>query len=551
MQEGFCSSVTVSSCRNFPVLPKSPGRGSNVDKFGQCLNKAGLASLTPLQHSPSQGREQQLRSEFYAEEARLAQRDRLAGRKKESAKGHTLKTVPFQPAASTAFARAEAENGPCFLEQGLAKDDLAGFSITANQIPGLEGQETPLLSPETVENVMAQIAEGLGTLNMTAAQELCLQLQPESWGEVLVHCKTQQNTFFVEISTRHPAVQELLADQLAALPQFFLESNPGFEHLKIDVSLSPNKGENAVIPSGEGVTGEESAAKEAQALQQLQHDVDPPALALGENRPKESAAAVLLPGYESQTGTEELFFTETGESKEPAITLQPARQENTPQDESAGGKEAAGKAVAGRNQGAGEQGATGSALQTAIFLPEEMAEQISASFQGFEGASGNPEFQGNLHPFPEKPFPAGLLGKVIPQIVEHMEHSAPFNMPGVQELRLRLQPESLGEVLVRIRRQQGVLSAEIVTRHTAVKEMLESQLETLRQRFQEANLNVEHVDVLLQDEGKSGFTFSRQGSGQDHPGATVAGTGAETAAGESRGLSSEWRGAGGKVDCLV
>ncbi|NLJ55516.1 MAG: flagellar hook-length control protein FliK, partial [Firmicutes bacterium] len=120
-----------------------------------------------------------------------------------------------------------------------------------------------------------------------------------------------------------------------------------------------------------------------------------------------------------------------------------------------------------------------------------------------------------------------------------------------QELRLRLQPESLGEVLVRIRRQQGVLSAEIMTRHPAVQEMLESQLETLRQRFQEANLPVEHLDVLLQDEGKSGFTFSGEGRGRDQPRAFAAGTGAGNAAGERENLAPGRRGAGCKVDCLV
>jgi flagellar hook-length control protein FliK len=73
---------------------------------------------------------------------------------------------------------------------------------------------------------------------------------------------------------------------------------------------------------------------------------------------------------------------------------------------------------------------------------------------------------------------------------------------GEQELRLKLQPEFLGEILIKMRRIKGLLSAEIVTQSLALKELLEGNLENLRQRFQELNLSLEDLNISLG--GKNG-----------------------------------------------
>ncbi len=125
-------------------------------------------------------------------------------------------------------------------------------------------------------------------------------------------------------------------------------------------------------------------------------------------------------------------------------------------------------------------------------------------------------------------------------------------MSGAGELRLRLQPEFLGEVLIRVRRLQGVLSAEIITQHLAVKEFLEGQLETLRQRFQEVNLPVEHLAVFVQAEGKNGFASAGDAGARASPGAFKAGGTGENALVEENGdFSPGLWGAGRRVDCLV
>ena len=97
--------------------------------------------------------------------------------------------------------------------------------------------------------------------------------------------------------------------------------------------------------------------------------------------------------------------------------------------------------------------------------------------------------------------------EILEQITTRMDYLA---RPGEQELRLKLQPEFLGEVLIRVRRIKGILSAEIITQHLAVKELLEGQMETLRQRFQEVNLDVERLQVFVKDEGQHGFAFARE-----------------------------------------
>ncbi len=103
--------------------------------------------------------------------------------------------------------------------------------------------------------------------------------------------------------------------------------------------------------------------------------------------------------------------------------------------------------------------------------------------------------------------------QIVDQVVQQVTLLA---RPGEQEMRVRLQPESLGDVLIRIQRSKGILSAEIMTQHLAVKELLEGQMENLRQRFQEMNLNVEEFHVFVgdgRDENSAFQSDSRPGRG--------------------------------------
>jgi hypothetical protein len=97
-----------------------------------------------------------------------------------------------------------------------------------------------------------------------------------------------------------------------------------------------------------------------------------------------------------------------------------------------------------------------------------------------------------------------------------MDKLTMLSRPGVQEVRIKLHPEFLGEIFVRMRNVRGVLSAEIMTSDPAVKEMLESQLDSLRQRFQQMNMQVDEFHVMLNNEGskKQDDEDSNQQQGQ-------------------------------------
>lgn len=100
--------------------------------------------------------------------------------------------------------------------------------------------------------------------------------------------------------------------------------------------------------------------------------------------------------------------------------------------------------------------------------------------------------------------PSSQAQQIMAQV---MERVALLARPGIQELRLQLQPAYLGNMLIRLRNVQGVLTAEVLTQHMAVKELLESQLDSLRQRFLDMNLAVEEFHVFVGGDESQGRSF--------------------------------------------
>ncbi len=123
-------------------------------------------------------------------------------------------------------------------------------------------------------------------------------------------------------------------------------------------------------------------------------------------------------------------------------------------------------------------------------LGENDSARMNAAFGGrAEMAAGTRSFASTT--------PAFHPNEVMAQVMERL---AMLARPGAQELRMQLHPEHLGNMVVKLRNVRGVLSAEILTQHVAVKELLEGQLDTLRQRFQDMNIQVEEFRVLVGDE---------------------------------------------------
>lgn len=92
-------------------------------------------------------------------------------------------------------------------------------------------------------------------------------------------------------------------------------------------------------------------------------------------------------------------------------------------------------------------------------------------------------------------------GNVLEQVLVRVQH---FTRPGAEELRIKLHPETLGEMKVNVRSEHGLLTAEIIVSHAGVKELLEGQLDLLRQRFKQLNLPVEVINVLVEYSGQEG-----------------------------------------------
>lgn len=92
-----------------------------------------------------------------------------------------------------------------------------------------------------------------------------------------------------------------------------------------------------------------------------------------------------------------------------------------------------------------------------------------------------------------------LLFQTLPRYVVRHLHVQP---DGVSHTRLSLYPEQLGQVDVHIRSHAGVVTAQLVAETWMAKEILESQLEQLRQMLQYQGVEVDELSVSV-GEGRS------------------------------------------------
>lgn len=81
---------------------------------------------------------------------------------------------------------------------------------------------------------------------------------------------------------------------------------------------------------------------------------------------------------------------------------------------------------------------------------------------------------------------------------------------GASELRLRMQPEHLGELHLRVVFEDNVLSLDVNTQSTIVKSIIESNLGQLRQSLHSNGVDVGKVSVTVDPDVSSGGHFSRQ-----------------------------------------
>jgi flagellar hook-length control protein FliK len=137
------------------------------------------------------------------------------------------------------------------------------------------------------------------------------------------------------------------------------------------------------------------------------------------------------------------------------------------------------------------------------------------------------------HPTPLE-IPARTAPLPAPAILNQVARSIRVLAEGARsELQVKLHPAELGEILVRLTIQDGVLQAQLHTTDAAVKATLDANLDALKARFEQHGLHVSSLAVStgagqLTDDGqaKGGWTQQsarqqRRGSGPDSEGEEV------------------------------
>ncbi|MBS4021288.1 MAG: flagellar hook-length control protein FliK [Dethiobacter sp.] len=129
--------------------------------------------------------------------------------------------------------------------------------------------------------------------------------------------------------------------------------------------------------------------------------------------------------------------------------------------------------------------------------------------------------------------------RVIDPIVKSIQLQRTLK-EGAVDIRVRLVPESLGEVIVKLSRKEGLVSGRILVETLAVKEVIENSLPLLKERLAEMNIELKEMHVSLgsssQKEFGSGLPPRREWPGGSMRGKVFAEAESDRPAGVRRGI---------------
>jgi flagellar hook-length control protein FliK len=80
-------------------------------------------------------------------------------------------------------------------------------------------------------------------------------------------------------------------------------------------------------------------------------------------------------------------------------------------------------------------------------------------------------------------------------------------------IRIKLSPENLGQLDIRLTTSEGKVTAHIVTATAGAKELIESQLHQLRHTLVQQGIQLDKVEVVQQPQGSQN-TFMQDGRGE-------------------------------------
>ena len=149
--------------------------------------------------------------------------------------------------------------------------------------------------------------------------------------------------------------------------------------------------------------------------------------------------------------------------------------------------------------------------------------------------------------------------EIIRQIVDQISIA---NTTGESVIEMQLNPENLGKLYINVTEKNSEITARIAVSNEAVKNALESQMATLRENLQDANIRVNDVEITIAThefernlEQNAGNENGRQGGQQyTHQSSNNGGNGSgqnETASDEARLAAQIMRDNGNSVDFMA
>lgn len=98
---------------------------------------------------------------------------------------------------------------------------------------------------------------------------------------------------------------------------------------------------------------------------------------------------------------------------------------------------------------------------------------------------------------------------IVKQVLEQVKLNIKTDVTSVQ---MQLYPEHLGKVAIQVVSKNGVLTAQIATENESAKAALESQLNILKESFDNQGLKVQSVEVMVSSRGFDQNTDTNSGS---------------------------------------
>ena len=149
--------------------------------------------------------------------------------------------------------------------------------------------------------------------------------------------------------------------------------------------------------------------------------------------------------------------------------------------------------------------------------------------------------------------------EIIRQIVDQISIA---NTTGESVIEMQLNPENLGKLYINVTEKNSEITARIAVSNEAVKNALKSQMATLRENLQDANIRVNDVEITIAThefernlEQNAGNENGRQGGQQyTHQSSNNGGNGSgqnETASDEARLAAQIMRDNGNSVDFMA